>query len=332
MNRIMGGAFRLFRVAGITVYLHYTWFLAIFFFAQSPLVRYSNTAWNYAEAVGLFAIVLMHEFGHALATRSVGGKADTIILWPFGGIAFVNAPRRPLATLWAIAAGPLVNVILVPIFILLHHWAIADSAHIDPNVFGFILAMQQINLVLLLFNILPIFPLDGGQILSSILWLFMSEAKAVRIASGLGMVGAVALAIFFLQQGGGAGSSIYIALIMGFLFITAFRAFKAAGAMGAMRGAPAVHSHCRCPNCQASPPVGLQIQCQQCQSRFDLFGAAGVCPECHARYTMVPVRCGRCQSTHPVGDWLTVATVDADTSASEPGTGNPADISSDPKY
>ena len=65
---------------------------------------------NVLEYLALFGIVLLHEFGHALACRQVGGTADRIMLWPLGGVAYVNPPSRPGATLWSLAAGPLVNV------------------------------------------------------------------------------------------------------------------------------------------------------------------------------------------------------------------------------
>src|SRR5438477_7968109 len=71
--------------------------------------------WGVLEYLSLFVIVLIHEFGHALACRQVGGVANRIVLWPLGGVAFVNPPRRPGAYLWSIAAGPLVNVALIPI-------------------------------------------------------------------------------------------------------------------------------------------------------------------------------------------------------------------------
>ena len=67
------------------------------------------------EYLALFLIVLMHEFGHALACRQVGGTANRIVLWPLGGVAYVNPPQRPGATLWSIVAGPLVNVVFLPI-------------------------------------------------------------------------------------------------------------------------------------------------------------------------------------------------------------------------
>src|SRR5256885_4754166 len=111
------GSFRLFRFAGVTVYLHWSWFLVAAYGMSSRTTVYSSPVWNVLEYLSLFAIVLLHEFGHALACRQVGGRADEIVLWPLGGIAYVNPPPRPGALLWSIAAGPLVNLLLVPVTI-----------------------------------------------------------------------------------------------------------------------------------------------------------------------------------------------------------------------
>src|SRR5207248_8681913 len=86
---------------------------------QGRAGKYGSLTWNVLEYLALFLIVLMHEFGHALACRQVGGKADRIVLWPLGGVAYVDPPQRPGATLWSIAAGPLVNVALMPVLALL---------------------------------------------------------------------------------------------------------------------------------------------------------------------------------------------------------------------
>src|ERR1700756_2095802 len=109
------GSIRLFGFVGINVFLHWSWFLVAVYEIQSRSGRYSSIAWNILEYLALFLIVLTHEFGHALACRQVGGRADTIMLWPLGGVAFVSPPPRPGAVLWSIAAGPLVNLVLIPI-------------------------------------------------------------------------------------------------------------------------------------------------------------------------------------------------------------------------
>ena len=130
--------------------------------------NYSSPVWAVYEYLALFGIVLLHEFGHALACRQTGGEADRIVLWPLGGIAFVNPPPRPGAVLWSIAAGPLVNVALIPIFGALVFFA-RQSAGLSPDLRHLFEAIRFVNYLLLIFNLLPIYPLDGGQIFRALL-------------------------------------------------------------------------------------------------------------------------------------------------------------------
>ncbi|MFZ1218065.1 MAG: M50 family metallopeptidase, partial [Chthoniobacterales bacterium] len=188
----MGGTFRLFKFRGIQVYLHFTWFLVAAYEVQRANL-YSSRIWAVYEYLALFFIVLLHEFGHALACRQTGGRADQIVLWPLGGIAFVDPPRRAGAVLWSIAAGPLVNVLLIPVFYLALV-VMAPLANEMPNTFLLIYQVRQINLLLLIFNMLPVYPLDGGQILRALLWFPLGEIRSLQIASVLGLVGAVVLA------------------------------------------------------------------------------------------------------------------------------------------
>src|SRR5207237_9112212 len=84
------GVIRLFRFAGIDVYLHFTWFLVAAIFMTDYVRRFQSPVWGVLEYVAIFVIVLSHEFGHALACRQVGGVGNRIISWPLGRIAFVN--------------------------------------------------------------------------------------------------------------------------------------------------------------------------------------------------------------------------------------------------
>jgi len=184
------GSFRIFSYSGIDVFLHWSWFLVAVYEIQSRAGRYSSVTWNILEYLGLFLIVLFHEFGHALACRQVGGRANRIVLWPLGGVAYVDPPPRPGATLWSIAAGPLVNVALMPILAsiaFLNHspvWTVAG-----PNFDGLIPTLFWINFGLFAFNILPIYPLDGGQILRSLLWFVLGRARSLMVATVLGLFG-----------------------------------------------------------------------------------------------------------------------------------------------
>ena len=188
------GSFRLFRLAGIDVLVHWSWFLVAAFEISARGRRYPSIAWNVAEYVALFLIVTLHEFGHALACRQVGGTANKIVLWPLGGVAYVDPPPRPAATLWSIAAGPLVNVVLLgfsyALTILARHsgWRLAA-----PHAYKLLWAMCLMNLGLLIFNLLPIYPLDGGQILRSLLWFVLGRARSLKVVAVLGLLGAVGL-------------------------------------------------------------------------------------------------------------------------------------------
>src|SRR5579864_8109326 len=155
------GSIHLFRFSGIDVFLHWSWFLVAVFEIQSRTGRYSSVTWNVLEYLALFLIVLLHEFGHALACRQVGGRANRIVLWPLGGVAYVDPPPRPGATLWSIAAGPLVNVVLAPILGALYFVARSSGwAHTMPDAYHLIYAVLWIDVGLLVFNVLPLYPLD----------------------------------------------------------------------------------------------------------------------------------------------------------------------------
>lgn len=193
------GSLRLFRAFGVEVFVHWTWFLAAAFFVQARPQGISPMG-ELGVLVSVFAIVLLHEFGHALACRSVGGVANRIVLWPLGGVAYVQPPARAGALLWSIVAGPLVNVVLVPVLLGLVVWVQALT-HNDPRyhtLVDMLILLLNINIVLLVFNMLPIYPLDGGQTLQAILWFFVGRAKSLRITAVMGMVFGVIAAVALL--------------------------------------------------------------------------------------------------------------------------------------
>jgi Zn-dependent protease len=195
------GSYHLFTLAGIRVSVHWTWFVALYFlYAFSGLA--DTLPWFLVTYVSLFAIVLMHEFGHAFACRSVGGEAHSIVLWPLGGIAFVKPPPRPGALLWSIAAGPLVNFVLVPITFVV--WFVAEGllgSNVWPGLLAYIQAIALINLGLLIFNMMPVYPLDGGQMLHAVLWFFMGRAKSLRVAASIGVVIGAIVGVLALMAG-----------------------------------------------------------------------------------------------------------------------------------
>ena len=177
-----------------------SWFLVAVYEIQSRSKSYSSITWNVLEYLALFLIVMLHEFGHALACRQVGGTANRIVLWPLGGVAYVNPPQRPGATLWSIAAGPLVNVAFLVIL-----WSLGmlnrttGWADAIPNAHPFLRTLWLINLGLLIFNLLPIYPLDGGQIAREIL-LKLHPREGIRASLCLSIVAAAAMAVTGFMQ------------------------------------------------------------------------------------------------------------------------------------
>jgi Zn-dependent protease len=215
-----GGSIRLFRVAGIEVFLHFSWFIFAAYELTQRLNNYHSPIYAVYEYLALFGIVLLHEFGHALACRQVGGSADHIVLWPLGGVAFV---------LWSIAAGPLVNVALLPVLGLL--WIFARQAgwaEDAPDTIRLIGVIFGINCVVLVFNMLPVYPLDGGQIVRALLWFRLGEIRSLQVASMIGLVGSVPLGGLLLWLG---VSAFWAAVIVFFLLSRSLAGWQYAKAM-----------------------------------------------------------------------------------------------------
>ncbi|MCH8152059.1 MAG: site-2 protease family protein [Planctomycetes bacterium] len=163
--------------------------------------------------VCLFGIVLFHEFGHCLACRWAGGEADEILMWPLGGLAYCRPPHHWKAHLITVIGGPMVNVVIcfsaatMLGFITGVWWGVAVP---NPLSIGAGLSHPEIarswahmtlfwinalSLVLLLFNLLPIFPLDGGRIVQAALWPRIGYARSMRFTVRVGYVGAIALGV-----------------------------------------------------------------------------------------------------------------------------------------
>jgi Zn-dependent protease len=287
------GSFKLFKCFGIEVFLHWSWFLIVLYEIEVRHSLYTSVVWNVLECLALFSIVLIHEFGHALACRSVGGQANLIVLWPFGGVAYVAPPQRPGAQLWSIAAGPLVNVILVPVLSLL--WWLANSAGWDDELYRYVQAIWTINLVLLIFNMLPIYPLDGGQILRSLLWFILGRATSLIVATVIGFLGVAGLVIFAIWA-----QSIWLGAICVFISLNCYRGFAQARELLRLEKAPR-HEGLACPNCKAVPPVGDFYTCGKCRKKFDPFATKLVCPHCDTAYARMA--CLECGAASPFDAW-----------------------------
>lgn len=222
-------SFRLGSAFGIPLYLHPT-------FALLPLYVLATTRGEgtvrvlLAQAVlfTVFGCVLLHELGHALMARVFGIATRDVTLYPIGGVARLDGTgSRPFEEIAIALAGPAVNLVifllLLPVVFLLWAGGVLGAAD-DPigsggsTAMGFVahwLAMVCIgNLGLLVFNLIPAFPMDGGRVLRATLSLFIPRLDATRIAVGLALVAAAGLALlgFFLPSPG----LVFVALFVAF--------------------------------------------------------------------------------------------------------------------
>jgi Zn-dependent protease len=289
------GSFRLFRLFGIEVFLHWSWFLVAFFVvgkmgAEHPVL------WSALAYLALFCLVLVHEYGHALACRQVGGRAEQIVLWPLGGVAYVPPPPRPGPILWSIAAGPLVNVVLWPLLEVLYRFAAtAEWYNSMPDLFWLLWWIRRINLGLLVFNLLPIYPLDGGQILRSLLWFFMGPSRSLMVATITGFVGAILLIAAAVL-----GRSIWLVILAGFMLAHCWSGLMRARVLAKIAKLPR-RAGFACPECKNPPLLGSYWRCSKCSQGFDTFETGATCPNCGERFA--ETRCFDCGGMHHISEW-----------------------------
>ncbi|MCX8091979.1 MAG: site-2 protease family protein [Verrucomicrobiae bacterium] len=188
----MHWSFRLGRFFGIDVYVHFTFLLLLGFIGITHWIQFRHLAAalnGVAFFVALFACVLLHEYGHALTARRFGIRTRDITLLPIGGLARLERmPDQPLQELWVALAGPAVNVVIALLLI----GYLAAAAIVVPveqlSVTGgpFLARLAAVNVFLVLFNLLPAFPMDGGRVVRALLATRMDYARATRIAARLG--------------------------------------------------------------------------------------------------------------------------------------------------
>jgi hypothetical protein len=221
------------------------------------------------------------------------------MLWPLGGVAYCNPPRRPGAVLWSIAAGPLVNVVLVPVTFAAVHY-VGTSGIGPPGLYGFLRDLRNINLGLLIFNMLPIYPLDGGQIFQALLWFIIGEANSLLVVGIIGMIGAAGAMVLAIYIG-----DIWLIAIALFAATRCFSAFQVVKAMKRQSAGIAIRTAAKCPACGASPPVGPYWGCP-CGKSFDVFENRGVCPNCGGAFATVP--CPHCRQSSAPFAWFAPTT------------------------
>lgn len=222
----MGNSFKIGRAFGIDVKVHWTFFLLLTFFAY---LSYSNTQSvvnaliTIGIVVALFLCVVAHEYGHSIVAQRMGIEVQDITLLPIGGLARMKSmPERPIDEVKVAVAGPLVNVVLAPIFIALAFVFGFDLSQlrnlfeVQESIGNVLLYLGGINIFLVVFNMIPAFPMDGGRVLRGLLATRFGPVRATSIASGIGQFFALTFFVVGLLTG-----QFLLALIAVFIFFGA---------------------------------------------------------------------------------------------------------------
>ncbi len=238
----MKWSWKLGEFAGIGVYMHATFLLL--------LAWVGVTYWNVGQSIeavlfgigfilAIFFCVVLHEFGHALTARRYGIRTRDITLLPIGGVARLERmPDKPIQELWVALAGPAVNLVIAALLIL----AILAVGGFEPlgglnMISGPILErLLIVNVILVVFNMIPAFPMDGGRVLRALLALRLDYTRATQVAAGLGQ--AIALLFGFL----GLFANPLLLFIAFFVWIGAAQESSMAQMRSSLGGIPVSHA------------------------------------------------------------------------------------------
>ena len=193
----MKWSWRLGKFLGIDVFMHVTFLLLIGWVVLSQWLQ-GDTLAAVIEGVAfillLFACVVLHEYGHALTARRYGIKTRDITLLPIGGVARLEKmPDNPAEELWVALAGPAVNVVIAAVLFacLQVTSSLQPLSALDVGEGAFFERLMVVNIFLVIFNMIPAFPMDGGRVVRALLAMRMEYTRATQIAASLGQMIAI---------------------------------------------------------------------------------------------------------------------------------------------
>lgn len=250
----MRWSWQIARVAGIPIRIHATFLLLIGWIVFGVLAEGQGVAPAIEAAIlllAVFACIVLHEFGHALTARRYGIRTRDITLLPIGGVARLERiPERPLHEFLVAIAGPAVTLLLAGLLlgVLAAAWPVEARrivAFLNPvwNVLsgnpplegpgGFVAELFLVNVMILFFNLIPAFPMDGGRVLRAVLATRLDYVRATQIAASVGQVLAVLLAVIGIN-----GHNLLLPLVALFVFLAAGQESSMAQMRTAFAGVP----------------------------------------------------------------------------------------------
>ena len=224
----MKGVLKIGRVSGIKIEVHWTFTLLLIWVAFLEIQKGSDLnriLLNEALILVLFICVILHELGHALTAKKFGVKTKNILLLPIGGVATLEKmPEKPAQELWIALAGPAVNVVIAILLLLVvpvrsyfnFDSIVLEEMLYEPTLQNFLFYLFIANVMLVVFNLIPAFPMDGGRVLRALLSFKLGRISATNIAASIGQ----GLAFIFFVLG--LFFNPFLILIALFIFLGAY--------------------------------------------------------------------------------------------------------------
>ena len=190
-------SYRIGRVSGIPIYLHFTFLLFLIFLALGSTARL-------LFVIALFACVALHELGHSLVALRYKIPVADITLYPIGGIARIEKQPTPRQELWIALAGPAVNVVIAALlaaYLSATGRLVTPQPDLEMQGNNWMLWLMRANVTLVIFNLIPAFPMDGGRVLRALLGLSMPFDRATAVAASVGQTLALVAGIYAILSG-----------------------------------------------------------------------------------------------------------------------------------
>jgi stage IV sporulation protein FB len=221
----MGSSFTIGRITGVDLKVHITFFLLLIWVAYREFSYGGAVAAMYSVALvlAIFGCVVLHEFGHVLMARRHGIRTRDVVLLPIGGVARLEYfPTRPRQELLIALAGPAVTLaIVIVLYLVVTVMGTPPAGLSGLTRFGrgFLDNLLVVNVYILLFNLIPAFPMDGGRVLRAALSHRLGLLRGTQIAAAVGKSIAVLFGIYALF--GGRSPNWFLLLIAAFVFLAA---------------------------------------------------------------------------------------------------------------
>jgi len=282
------------RVLGTPVSIHFSWFLSTGLSVAAVPHYFISRYWVMLFWLVFFFVIFAHELGHMLVARRYGYPTQEIVLWTLGGFALINIPQAGRGELPILAAGPLVNLLLVPL--TFPFWYLLEH-RLGEGVRNLLWAVGWANLWMLVLNLIPIYPLDGGRILLSVISVRAGMMWGRLLASvvGIGCTSVLLAGLYFIGDILDAVLFSPLILINGSILQWALR-------MRAYERRTARHARAQCPHCRERGFDAAYQVCATCMCNFNPFSLGGKCWNCST--SGAALRCSYCGESAEISRWL----------------------------